>query len=76
MTSRAALPAAAVAGGSMSRAAELLRSPYLCNWDPAVAVALADWLDDEAGKAAAGTANVKAGAVAAALLTSFGVKPT
>lgn len=60
------------AGRLMRRAAEMLRSPYLCNWDTAVAAALADWLDDEA----AGPTGVKAEATARALLTSFGVDPT
>lgn len=59
------------AGRLMRRAAEMLRSPYLCNWDTDVAAALADWLDDEA----AGPAGSKAEATARALLTSFGVDP-
>lgn len=32
----------------LRRAATLLRNPYLCNWDHAVAHALADWLADTA----------------------------
>lgn len=62
------------AATSMSRAAEKLRSPYLCNWHTEVALALADWLDDADRESAEVGPNPKAVATAQALLTAFGVE--
>ena len=57
--------------GVMRRAAELLRDPCLCNWDAGVAASLADLLDDRADRGGRDPWTV---AVAAALLSSFGVQ--
>lgn len=55
------------------RAAENLRSPYLCNWDPGVAQALAELLEESAAEAEAGRANARAALVARRLLESWGM---
>ena len=54
----------------MRRAAELLRNPYLCNWDSRVAATLADLLEHHAG---GGAGDEKVVALTSALLSTFGV---
>lgn len=53
----------------MRIAADHLRNPYLCNWDPRVASAIANLLDFADGS------DDRAVALAETLLTSFGVVP-
>jgi len=56
--------------GNMLRVVGALRSPYLCNWDAGVAVALADWLEDQSRRE---SVDPKAEATALALIKSFGM---